>query len=581
MANDAQAVERMEERRARVLRAVALAGVLALALGLRLIGLRWGLPDETHLFSYHPDEFHSLRGAISMALGDLNPHFFNYGSLYLYLVGIAAAIGDPGRFSALAEAAPGGPLLPMAIRDWTLLARIVTVLLAVGTVATVYGIAREIWSHRAGLLAASALSVMPLHVLHSHYGTVDVPGAFFTALTLLFAVRLLREPGVRNAVLAGAAAGLAASTKYSGGVAIIAPVAAWLVLWWRSREGEREAPPWRILFIQPVAAAIAFALTSPFTFLDWSAAWRDISFEMAHMRAGDDPWMIALWPNGWLFHAHGLFAAAGALTLVAAAVGVATGLKHGRGGLVPMIVFGAVAFAMIGAAQVRYARYEMPLLPVIAVLAGGIASTDYLRMWRRGPGWSMRRAYRGTVVFAVAVLLVALAQCAFVLSLPGETPHDRGLQVLEERLAEDATVGLLTEPWFSHPPVDYCNGGVALRSNPLWAAYRAPRWALTILEYDPGRLQEHRPDVVVVTSHEVPASWIRAESVPMFVAPPGAGQEIARAQEFMRHLTQSGYRLVWRSEDPPLLPGSERRPVASDWRYPFPAIAIWSRDRRM
>jgi hypothetical protein len=39
------------------------------AAALRVVGLPWGLPDETHLFSYHPDEFHSLRGALALLLG--------------------------------------------------------------------------------------------------------------------------------------------------------------------------------------------------------------------------------------------------------------------------------------------------------------------------------------------------------------------------------------------------------------------------------------------------------------------------------------------------------------------------------
>src|ERR1041385_35966 len=36
--------------------ALPLAILIALALALRLWGITWGLPDQRHLFSYHPDE---------------------------------------------------------------------------------------------------------------------------------------------------------------------------------------------------------------------------------------------------------------------------------------------------------------------------------------------------------------------------------------------------------------------------------------------------------------------------------------------------------------------------------------------
>ncbi|MFP4248616.1 MAG: ArnT family glycosyltransferase, partial [Armatimonadota bacterium] len=234
--------------------------VLAVALAVRLVGIGWGLPDDTHLFSYHPDEFHSLRGALSLALGDANPHFFNYGSLYLYLVAAAAALANPALFSQVATATPGGPVLPEALREWTFDARIVTVLLAVATVAVVYATARRIWGHREGLGAGLLLALAPLHVLHSHYATVDVPGAFFTALACYFAVAMVDEPGWRNVLWAGVAAGLAASVKYSGGVALAAPLVAWGIVRWRKRGGE-EGASWKALLVMPVAALAAFALT--------------------------------------------------------------------------------------------------------------------------------------------------------------------------------------------------------------------------------------------------------------------------------------------------------------------------------
>ena len=168
---------------------LALSGVLLLAAALRLWGLRWGLPDATHLFSYHPDEFHSLRGILSLSQGDLNPHFFNYGSLYLYLVSAACVVAHGGLVAGLDVAT-----LPEAIRAFTLDARIVSALAGIATVYVVGLIGTRIASRAAGLVAALALAVMPLHVLNCHYGTVDVTQALFIALCAYFSVRIVHPP---------------------------------------------------------------------------------------------------------------------------------------------------------------------------------------------------------------------------------------------------------------------------------------------------------------------------------------------------------------------------------------------------
>src|SRR5437763_10597214 len=65
------------------------------ALTLRLWGLTWSLPNDDHLFSYHPDEGVNL---VSGVLENLNPRphfdlgFYNYGSVYFYLWQGAVAI---------------------------------------------------------------------------------------------------------------------------------------------------------------------------------------------------------------------------------------------------------------------------------------------------------------------------------------------------------------------------------------------------------------------------------------------------------------------------------------------------------
>lgn len=536
-----------------------LAAVLAVGLALRLVGLTWGLPGATHLFSYHPDEFHSLRGAISLALGDANPHFFNYGSLYLYLVALAAALAHGDLFGAIAQAVPGGPILPEVIRGWTLDARIVTLILALGTIAVVWALGRMLWGERGGLAAGLLLALAPLHVLHSHYATVDVPGACFVALALLFAVRMARGVTLRDAAWAGVATGLAASVKYSGGLVLIAPLTAWAVAWWRARITETERPALRALVLSPGLALVAFAATSPYTFLDWPSAWRDISFELAHMRAGDDPWLLAAYPSGWLFHLSGLALGTGFVMLAVAAVGLAVGIADGRRELAPLIVFALVAFAVTAQAQVRYARYEIVLLPVIAVLAAGAVGLER----QNGPGGPLSVTGRATAIALLLIGAVAgagLTDHAMLRGLVQPDARDIGLRVIARGVPANGRVGLLTAPWFNHPPVDYCNGGVALRGNPLWGAYQRPVRELVVLGTDAEALRRELPDAVVVTGWEVDAAL-------------HAGDQ--RTVAFMAALEEAGYEPAPEPGPPAWRPGA--RPPASDWLYPFPRVAIYLR----
>lgn len=543
----------------RVWSLAGLAVVLGVGVALRLVGLTWGLPDATHLFSYHPDEFHSLRGALSLSLGDPNPHFFNYGSLYLYLVALAAALAHGDLFAAVAQAMPGGPILAEALRAWTLDARVVTVILAVGTIAVVWALGRTLWGERGGLAAGLLLALAPLHVLHSHYATVDVPGAFFVALALLFAVRMARGVTLRDAAWAGVAAGLAASVKYSGGLVLVAPLTAWGVAWWAARSADTQRPALSALLLLPVLALVAFAATSPYTFLDWPSAWRDISFELAHMRAGDDPWLLAIHPSGALFHLSGLALGTGFAMLAVAAVGLAVGIADGRRDLAPLVVFALVAFAVTAQAQVRYVRYEIVLLPVIAVLAAGVVGLEH------GNGARAPLAVAGRAV-AIALLLIgavagaALTDHAMLRGLVQPDARDIGLRVIVERVPAAGRVGLLTEPWFYQPPVDYCNGGVALRGNPLWGAYQRPVRELLVLGTDPEALRRELPDAVVVTGWEVDAALHAGDP---------------RTVAFMTALEEAGYEPAPEPGAAAWRPGS--RPPASDWLYPFPRVAIYLR----
>jgi 4-amino-4-deoxy-L-arabinose transferase-like glycosyltransferase len=105
------------------------------------------------------------------------------------------------------------------------------------------------------------MAVMPLHVRESHFVLTDVPATFFVCLTLLLSSGRT-SADARPFAWAGAAAGLAAATKYPAALALLLP----LLSVWMSP----GAQPSRI--VASIAAlcgsGVAYLAAAPYTILD-------------------------------------------------------------------------------------------------------------------------------------------------------------------------------------------------------------------------------------------------------------------------------------------------------------------------
>jgi len=555
----------------------ALVAILCVAAGLRLAGITWGLPHATHLFSYHPDEYFSLRAALSLAAGDPNPHFFNYPSLYLYLV---AAVGSLAGHVAALGSAPAGQV-PTLLRALTLDARLVTVMLSLGTVLLAYAAAGRIAGRAAGLCAAAALAVLPGHVLNSHWATVDVPLAFFVTLALYLANRLLEDEGPKAAALAGLVVGAAMATKYNGALAAIIPLAALVVRVAATRTPAAARSAAVQALVAVAAMALAFVVLSPYVLLDWPSARRDIAFETRHMREGEYPAQV-IDPNGWLFHLRALgFGAGGWVVLAAYLVLFGYGVWRTRATSAPLAAFSLVWFAAIGAAGVRYARYGVPLLPLMAIgagvgLAGLLAGTRW--PWGSGAmngaptrigrdescpymtaGWGKVAA--GVAGLAAIVLLPLASSVLLCLSMVAQDDaRDASLRDILNTVPPGARVGIVRGVWFDMPPVDYDNGGV-LGDNPPWAQFHRSPYQLVKTGLDVATLEAERPQWFVESDFQL-ADLLRAND--------------RRAVEFQQALEQryQVQRSFSRDCSGLLLWGACGR-EPHEWRYLFLSLRLW------
>jgi len=228
--------------------ALALAGAAVL----RFWALGSGLP-------YMPgvDEPEVMDRAVRIIkTGDFNPHFFDYPSLYIY---VQVAVGV-ARFIAGAIRGQWASLAQFAASDAYLWGRAVTALAGTATIWILY-LAGLRWGARTAVLGATLLAVMPLHVRESHYVLTDVPVTLLVTLAFLLSLRAHEREKVGPFAIAGAAAGLAAATKYNGAIALVMPL---IACWMTSVRPSRF-----VAALATVGAFLgAFLIAAPYSVLD-------------------------------------------------------------------------------------------------------------------------------------------------------------------------------------------------------------------------------------------------------------------------------------------------------------------------
>jgi 4-amino-4-deoxy-L-arabinose transferase-like glycosyltransferase len=349
---------------------LAVAAVLVAAAVLRFWGLRRGIP-----YSVQVDEPEIVERAFNMMRhGSLNPHgFFDYPGLSLYIQFVvscarflAGAIG--GRWTSLDQATTG---------SFYLWGRAVIATFGVATVMLVYQIGMR-WGGRHALLAAGLMAVLPLHVRYSHYVLTDTPLTFFVTLTFLLSLVAHERDTLRAFAWAGAAAGLAAATKYNGGIALIMPLlACWMTV------------PARPSRLAAAVAAIssctaAFLIAAPYTVLDLPGflnAFARLAGEYRVVGQVAEPiWMLYL--KLLLRNAFGWPA------LLLAGGGIALGIVRlvrgpGRVRWALAVIFPLVYLWMIAGQRIVYARYLLPMVPPLCVLAAAavVSGVSLLRRY--------------------------------------------------------------------------------------------------------------------------------------------------------------------------------------------------------
>ncbi len=365
--------------------------ILAFGAILRLYGLNWD--QGYHL---HPDERMIIMVAENLRPGNLNPKFFAYGSLPLYLLKLAGW---------LVSLIFGPQWAHYSHLHWV--GRILSVIFDLATLLLIFKIGQRVFSEKIGLKAAFLYAICALPVQLSHFYAVDVPLNFFIFLTLYQLILFYEKQSRRRAVWLGISFGLALATKISASVLVSAIGAAFafdLVLiflkYWRQQTARwwqkislvifrKKTATWRI--IKPLLAfglivflttITVFALTEPYALLDFPTFWQQIqaqhqmtkdafTFPFTLQYVDTVPYLyhlknLYLWGMGITLGTMSFLATAWYFLSLYRRVRI-KGEEDIEAKEIILVVFFLAYFLVVGRFSVKFMRYLLPLYPLFCL----------------------------------------------------------------------------------------------------------------------------------------------------------------------------------------------------------------------
>jgi 4-amino-4-deoxy-L-arabinose transferase-like glycosyltransferase len=428
----------------------AAVGLIALAaFALRAWSLRASLP-----WVDHPDEPNPITYVVAMMRsGDPNQQFFQKPSLFIYLLlsvlqlhyawGVASGLyGDLRAMQITTH-------LITTVPEFFYWARMLSATVGALTVATAYFVGARAWSRPVGFVAALFVALLPYHLRFSQYVTTDALASWLVLLCFGACVLVLREGSWRTYIVAGAFAGLAASTKYNAGAVALTIVVAHMV----GRGEARFAPPYTLrLLLAALVAMTTFVAGTPYSVLSFSQVSGGILQQWSNYGGGNGHFTGAWNLGGYLnfFWGDGL----GVLGCLLVLVGLALMLRRDRRLAILWLGFALPSLLLHLSRPTHFMQNMLPLLVLCSLPFAAACVEPFTLLNRKDAKTTKRRILhlRALCAFALSCLLLPfLWQNAAYLrpQLAGDT-RVQLLRWLEEDLPPGTRVAAELRP-VPHP----------------------------------------------------------------------------------------------------------------------------------
>ena len=351
--------------------AIAIALLALVALALRLWGIRWGLP-----FAYNLDErSHFVPRAVGFFRNEsLDPAYQLNPSGLIELVAAALFVTHLSVDAVVRawQTDPG--------QVWTI-ARVVSALLSTAAIPLIYIAGKRLVDRMTGLVAAAVLATSFLAVHYGHLALNDAPSLAFTALALIGVAGVLRTGELRHYAIAGLGLGLAVGFKYNAGVVALPLGVAAAVQLYDHRDLRAVALG---LVAAGAVAFVAFAVCDPYALIHP----RFFRSQLEHLSeyTGGRLLLGETETSGYRYYGWSLLWGFGVIPLALAVGGAVVAALHRRRVALVLIPAVVLFFLVVGSQGRYFARYGMPVYPLLALLAGIGAAELARRLPRRAPG---------------------------------------------------------------------------------------------------------------------------------------------------------------------------------------------------
>ena len=343
------------------LHAALLIAVLSLHILVGLRGIGYGLP-----YLYEVDEIGFVDRSVAMVQrGSLDPGRYNHpgSTTYYSLAGLYALLGHAATlFGAVGTTGDFVASIDQDPTPFYLSGRLLTLALATVSLVLTYLIARRLFSPTVGLLAVLVCGSLHLYLSLSTLIRTDFyMTTAFLAMFLLCA-ELARRPSPRTSLMAGAALGLAVSSKFPAAVF-------YLVLLATNVAAFRTHGPRAIVssvVLSSWSAAAAVLVTAPFMLINWRRTLAGITYEARDEQVGgggEGPLLNLAW-----YISEALGGDVGWPGVILAALGAILLLRSRRPidrilAVTPLWFIVCISFLGL-----RWERWILPVAPLLAVL---------------------------------------------------------------------------------------------------------------------------------------------------------------------------------------------------------------------
>lgn len=347
--------------------------LLLIGFGIRALGIDFGFP-----YDYHMEEPAYSSAAWHLAcLGNpdsplLQPHTL-LSAIGIWLMRV---LQEPGVCSASFELTPG--LL--------LLERLISAGLGTATIAVVYRLGRLLYASHVGLIGAACITLNFLHVRESHHGTPDVVALFLGTMALWAYARIGRYGRTKDYLAAAVFSALSIVGRPTASLLMLPFAFAHVQRHGGLRNLSRRnlqaaflsGRLWASLCVMGATFLMSNVqlLINPIGYLKYWYSFLKLSDRIRYL---SDPLPAPL------FYIRTLEWAGGALLVIAMGVGLLWALRQRTYSDLLLVSFIIPYFVLGSASSVYFARYALPIMPGLSLLAARLV--EAVPQLRRRPVW--------------------------------------------------------------------------------------------------------------------------------------------------------------------------------------------------